>query len=143
MAVADADVSCEAPLRAAETERVATMMLLCGAALMVEEVDDIVCNAVSLTCAAVTTEALPHEPEPLKRAAKQETLERIATVSCVFDVEAPSSDALDKRRAGEAVTVPTAALATEPEAKLSMTTFEPLPATRLITRFFALYVMVQ
>ena len=142
MAVADVDVSCETPPRAAEIERVATITLLCGVALIVEDADDVACNAISPPCAA-TVAVLSQEPEPINRAAKQVTRERIATGSCVFDVEVFSSDALDTRCAGEAVTVPVAGLAAEPETKLLMTTFEPVPATSLTTKSFALYVMVQ
>jgi hypothetical protein len=142
MAVADADVSCEAPPRAADIERVATITLLCGAALIAEDADDVACNAVSVPCAEVDV-ALPQEPESTKRAAKQVTRERMATGSCVFDVEVLSSDALDTRRAGEALTVPVAGLGDEAEVKLLMTMFGPVPAISLITTSFALYVMVQ
>src|SRR5580658_21114 len=135
MAVADADVSRVAPPRAAEIERVTTMMLLCGVALTVEDADDIACATVSVPV-AVTVDALSHEPEPIKRVAKQVTRERMATGSCLFDADAPASKALDTRRAGEAVTVPAAALGDEAEVRSSTTTFGPGPAISLMTRSF-------
>ena len=142
MAVADADVSCEAPPRAAEIERVATITLLCGAALIAEDADDVACNAVSVPCAEVDA-ALPQEPEPTKRAAKQVTRERMATGSCEFDVEVLSSDALDTRRAGEALTVPVAGLGDEAEVRSSTTTIAPGPDSSSRTKLFAPYVRTQ
>ena len=142
MAVADVDVSCETPPRAAEIERVATITLLCGVALIVEDADDVACNAISPPCAA-TVAVLSQEPEPINRAAKQVTCERIATGSCLFDADAPASKALDTRCAGDAVTVPAAALGDEAEVRSSTTTFGPGPATSLMTRSFELYVTVQ
>jgi hypothetical protein len=73
MAVADADVSCDAPPRAAEIERVATITLLWGVALIVEDADDIACTAVSPPRAAVDADALSQDSEPTKREAKQVT----------------------------------------------------------------------
>ena len=84
------------------------MMLLCGVALMVEDADDVACNAVSPPCADVDADALSQEPEPTKREAKQVTRERIATGSCVFDVEARTPALRDTRMAGEPLTAPRA-----------------------------------
>lgn len=114
------------------------MMLLWGVALTVEDADDIACATVSVPCVAVTVDALSHEPEPIKRVAKQVTRERMATGSCLFDADEPASKALDTRCAGEAVTVPVAGLAAEPETKLLMIWLAPVPVTSLITRSFAL-----
>jgi hypothetical protein len=114
------------------------MMLLCGVALMVEDADDVACNAVSPPCADVDADALSQEPEPTEREAKQVTRERMATGSCVFD-ETTAPMILEMRVAGLPCRVLcAAALDAEAEDKLSMTTLAPGPASSSMTTFVGL-----
>jgi hypothetical protein len=95
--------------RSDEIERVSTITLLWAE---LNPVPDEATVRASPPCETVAPDAPSHDPDPINRATKQVTCERIAVGSWVLEAEVPAREALDTAFAGERVTVPCADLAT-------------------------------